>query len=209
MKYTILLDNGHGGMVDGKYSTCPDWTDNPKTWHKMHVHEGVPLYEGVFNRDVVDEIAAELWKRDIKYVLINPESKDISLKERVKRANDFYKDNKNCIFVSIHGNAFNTSAKGFEIFTSKGDTPADPIAESISIEMSKAFPSRVMRWDLSDGDRDKEANFYVLKHTDMPAILSENFFFDNPSDAKLMMSERGIEKIALAHVEGIIKALKN
>ena len=35
-----------------------------------------------------------------------------------------------------------------------------------------------MRKDTSDGDPDKEANFYVLVHTSMPAILSENFFYD-------------------------------
>ena len=33
-----------------------------------------------------------------------------------------------------------------------------------------------MRADLSDGDFDKEENFYILKHTNCPAIFTENFF---------------------------------
>lgn len=36
-----------------------------------------------------------------------------------------------------------------------------------------------MRTDLSDGDKDKESGFYILKHTIMPAVLTENLFMDN------------------------------
>ena len=39
-----------------------------------------------------------------------------------------------------------------------------------------------IRTDTSDGDRDMESNFYVLKHTSCPAVLTENFFQDNKSD---------------------------
>jgi N-acetylmuramoyl-L-alanine amidase len=104
----------------------------------------------------------------------------------------------------VHGNAFNTSAKGYEVFTSKGLTRSDAIAEVFAIETDNMFPSQSMRWDLTDGDKDKEANFYVLKNTDMPAILTENFFFDNPKEAKIMMSDEGQDKIAQAHVNAIV-----
>jgi N-acetylmuramoyl-L-alanine amidase len=33
-----------------------------------------------------------------------------------------------------------------------------------------------MRTDFSDGDADKEAHLYVLKNTNCPAVLTENFF---------------------------------
>jgi len=204
--YHWLLDNGHGGLVDGKYTTAPNWTpENDKTWHKMHVHNGTPLYEGEFNRKVVDKMATKLSELGINYTVLVPEDEDISLKERVERANAFYKRDKKCIFVSIHGNAFNTSAKGFEVFTSKGLTRSDAIAEVFAIEMDTMFPSQVMRWDLTDGDRDKEANFFVLKNTICPAILTENFFFDHPKDAEIMMSDEGQDKIAQAHVNAILK----
>jgi len=206
-KYTWLIGNGHGGLdEEGNYTTCPDWNKHdPNTWHKMHVHNGVPLFEGVFNRNVADKIAWKLSELGISFELVVPEAEDISLKERVRRVNDFHKNNKNSIFVSIHGNAFNSSAKGFEVFTSKGVTRSDKIAEVFAIKMAKTFPNKVMRWDLSDRDKDKEANFYVLKNTSCPAILTENFFFDNPEDASLMMSEEGVEKIAQAHVDAIVK----
>lgn len=206
MKYHWLLDNGHGGLVDGKYDTCPNWDQhNPNTWHKMHVHNGVPIFEGVFNKKVVNSIAWKLSDLGINFSLVVPEEEDVSLKERVKRVNNFYKTDKSCIFVSVHGNAFNSLAKGFEVFTSKGLTRSDAIAEVFAIQMSKMFPNKVMRWDLTDKDRDKEANFFVLKNTHCPAILTENFFFDNPQDAAVMMSDEGIVKIAQAHINAIVK----
>jgi len=210
MRYTWILDNGHGGIDnDGNYTTCPNWTSNPNTWHKMHVHNGVPLYEGEFNRKVVDSIAEKLWSLSIKHEVLVYEDDDISLEDRVDRTNDLHSKLKNCIFISIHGNAFNSRAKGFEIFTSKGETKSDKVASIFGIKMAKAFPDKVMRWDMSDGDLDKEANFYVLKYTNCPAILTENFFFDNKEDAELMMSDEGIEKIAQAHVDAIVNIEKN
>lgn len=204
----FLLDNGHGGVTkEGVYTTCPNWKkDDPSTWHKMWVHDDVPIYEGEFNRLLVDEIFKQ--SRDYDFDLVNlvPEVEDVSLRERVNRANSYYETiTKDCIFVSIHGNAFNTSATGIEVFTSKGETESDPIAEVIAISLGKWFPSQAMRWDLSDGDKDKEANFYVLKNTDCPAVLTENLFFDNPSDAEIMMSEEGVVKLAKAYVEAFNK----
>lgn len=211
MKYHWLLDNGHGGVDDsGNYTTCENYVKNdPTTWYKMHIHSGVPIYEGEFNRRVVDEIATQLWSLGIDYTLINPEVDDISLKERVNRVNSFHKRDKRCILVSVHGNAFNGTAKGFEVFTSKGQTGSDSIADIFAVKMSLMFPKKVMRWDLSDKDKDKEANFYILKNTSCPAILTENFFFDNKEDAALMMSDEGVKQIAQAHVNAIINIEKN
>lgn len=199
----FLLDNGHGGVLNGTYLTCPNY--DPKkssTWHKMWIHDGTPIYEGDFNRRLVDEIFWQSRACDFTLVNLVPEVEDIGLKERVNRANTYYETTtKDCTFVSIHGNAFNTSATGIEVFTSKGETKSDPIAETIAISLEKWFPRQSMRWDLSDGDKDKEANFYVLKNTLMPAILTENLFFDNPLDAEIMMSEKGVERLAKAYVE--------
>lgn len=207
MKYFWILDAGHGGVDNnGVYTTCPNWErNNPATWHKMHVHPEGPIFEGEFNRLVVEAMAFMLGDDGIDYHILCPGPEDVPLKERVRKANELYSEHKNAIFVSIHGNAFNGNAKGFEVFTSKGLTRSDKIAEVFAIQVAKMFPNRIMRWDLSDKDKDKEANFYVLKNTHMPAILTENFFFDNPEDAALMMSDYGILDIAKAHVNAILK----
>lgn len=212
MKYHWLLDNGHGGVEHGIYITCPTYNpSNPKTFHKMNVFpDGTTIYEGDFNRKIVDIIAGKLCEAGINNTILVPETKDITLSERVKRANDYYKRDKSCIFVSIHGNWFHKEhAKGYEVFTSKGYTRSDDIAQVFANKFEEQFPKMVMRWDLTDGDKDKEANYYVLKNTLMPAILTENGFMSNLEDAKLMLSREGQERIAQAHINAILHIEKD
>lgn len=207
MKYHWLLDNGHGGVVNGVYTTCPNYdASNPSTFKKMYVHpDGTKIYEGEFNRLVVNRIAKKLKNKGIDYTVLVPEKEDVSLKERVRRANSHYAIDRSCVFISIHGNAFNTKAHGLEVFTSVGQTKSDAIAERFINEAETMFPNKAIRVDLTDGDKDKEANFYVLRKTNCPAILTENFFFDNLEEAKFMLSEEGLEKIAQYHVNAIIQ----
>ena len=56
----------------------------------------------------------------------------------------------------------------------------------------------------SDGDVDKESNFWVLRKTSMPAILSENFFMTNYDNCNnYLLSEEGRDRIAKIHFEMI------
>ena len=69
---------------------------------------------------------------------------------------------------------------------------------------SKEFPYEYMRKDTSDGDNDKESNFWVLRKTVMPAILSENFFMTNSDNChKYLLSEEGRDRVAKIHFEMI------
>lgn len=189
---TVILDNGHGLDTPGKCS--PKWPD------------GTRLYEWEFNRDIVKKIAEGLQQAGIKCEILVPETKDISLSERVKRADRIWKNTgKKCFLISIHGNA--GGGTGYEVWTSTGKTKSDDIATILWEEMKIEFPSQKMRLDTSDGDVDKESNFYILKNTKCPAIISENFFIDNRQDCKLMQSEAGRIKIANAHVRAIKKIL--
>lgn len=73
--------------------------------------------------------------------------------------------------------------------------------------MKKAFPLMKMRLDTSDGDVDKEKDWYIVYYTKMPFILVEDFFMDTYSDCKLIMSEEGRDKIADAHVKAIERVI--
>ena len=53
-----------------------------------------------------------------------------------------------------------------------------------------------------------EENFYVLKNTIMPAILTENLFYDNKKDLEIMKSDTGLDILAEIHVQAIKKILK-
>lgn len=183
----IILDNGHGKETPGKRS--PIWSD------------GSQLFEWQFNRDIVQRIAYRLTQENIRHLLLVHEDTDISLKERCKRANEIYKLNPDAILISIHGNA--GGGTGWEAYTSVGNTKSDKYAEILYNTAEKFFPEWKIRKDLTDKDQDKEENFYILKHTSCPAILTENFFMDTEKDCRFMMSEEGKNKIAEMHVQAI------
>jgi len=195
----IILDNGHGGLDKGKYVTAPN---------KMHRFEdGFTVYEGFFNREIVKKLMYKLKTLGVPCVNLVPGPEDMPLGERVRKANAEAKVwAGKAIFISIHGNA--GGGTGFEVYTSKGETKSDIIAEYYMEAMAEEFPDKAARTDLSDGDKDKEANFYVLKNTTMPAILTESFFMDRREDAELMMSYEGMHKIVNAHLKTIEKALE-
>lgn len=185
MKPIFVLDNGHGVDTPGKRS--PKWKD------------GTQLFEYEFNRNIVNRIAKGLSLLAIDYKILVPENIDISLGERIRRANKI----QNGILISIHSNAGGGS--GFEIYTSPGKTQSDDIATVFCQEAEKAFPEFKMRFDKSDGDPDKEADFYVLTKSICPAILTENLFMDNEQDCKFLLSEKGRQRIADYHVKSIVR----
>lgn len=195
MSKVIILENGHGKETAGKRS--PIWGD------------GSQLFEWEFNRDIVRRIAGMLKSDGIKFEILVPEDKDISLSERCRRANVINADcGNNAVLFSIHGNA--GGGTGWECYTSKGDTKADAIATILCKEAEKEFSPDGwrMRFDYSDGDPDKESQFYILKHTVCPAVLSENFFMDTEKDCRMMLSDAGRERIAKIHYLTIKQILK-
>lgn len=120
-------------------------------------------------------------------VMTRDDDRAVSLAERCERANSEGAD----LFLSIHANsASNPSAHGFEVWTSPGWTPADPIATKIFVSVREAFPNLAGRVDSSDGDPDKESRFYVLVNTNMPAVLVETAFICNPTEES-WLGDRG------------------
>ena len=69
--------------------------------------------------------------------------------------------------------------------------------------MAAEFPEKRMRKDNTDGDPDKEADFYVLKKTSMPAVLTENFFMTNGEEASMLLKDSIRDRIADAHMDAI------
>jgi len=190
---TVLLDNGHGGIINGIYQTSGKQVD--------HTSDGI-IYEGEFNRAIVNGIIEHLTKLKIPYVNIAPEYWDVRLETRVNRANKYLADK--CFYMSIHSNA--GGGTGSEVFTSPGETKSDAMATIFGEEFKKVYPNRPLRTDYSDGDLDKERRFYVLTKTKMPAILTENFFMDNPEEFKnILNTHAGRQEIIKYHVNTILR----
>ncbi|KJG56860.1 cell wall hydrolase [Photobacterium kishitanii] len=197
MKPLILLDPGHGGIINNIYQTpgkrSPIWSN------------GSQLFEGEFNRAITQGISQILTLHGIENKIIVPEREDISLQTRVNRANHlaFQYPNHRCVLISVHANAGGGS--GFEIYTSRGQTHSDIIADHLTRAFRHEFPNKPLRSDYSDGDSDKECDFYILRKTKMAAVLTENFFMDNEIECCLiLMQPQGRQKIIDYHVQGIL-----
>jgi N-acetylmuramoyl-L-alanine amidase len=189
----ILLDNGHGMNTPGKRS--PIWPD------------GTQLFEWEFTRDIVKRISRRLDTLGMANAVIVPEAFDVSLRIRCERANRMNIKYPKSFYVSVHGNAGEkpNQGTGWEVWTSPGQTESDKIASMVFESAKKYIPEFNMRSEMIDGDVDKESKFYVLVHTDCPAILTENLFYDNINDCRFMMSEEGRSKLAQLHIDAIIK----
>ena len=192
MKQTIIpiLDNGHGKETPGKRS--------PQFGGNLPI-----LYEYEFNRDIVNRICDMCQKERIEYWLLVPEQHDIPLQERCERANRIYEETGGkCFLLSIHANA--GGGTGWECYTTKGETKSDRIAETLAEQWLLEFGNEWhFRADYSDGDADKESQFYILRHTKCPAVLSENLFMDRYEDYQFLMTDAGRERIAKVHFETI------
>ena len=51
---------------------------------------------------------------------------------------------------------------------------------------------------------DWEENFYILRKSLCPAVLTENFFMDSHSDLEYLQSKAGKQAVVDTHVEGVI-----
>jgi N-acetylmuramoyl-L-alanine amidase len=196
-KYIWLIDNGHGGEVNGVPQTAGKRSPN---WG-----EGV-LIEGTKNREIAKEILKGLKKNCIDCVELTPELADVSLSQRVKRANALAKFP--AVLLSVHCDGFpKESAHGFSAYTYHGQSDSDKIAEIIC---RKALAAGLhLRADDSDGDLDKEANLAVLRDTVIPAVLIENLFMTNKKDYNVLMSKKGVKSLAKITVDAIKEIEKN
>ena len=193
----ILIDPGHGIDTPGKRS--PDGLFREYLW----------------NRQVADLILEGLVSAHVDASLVVTETNDVTLRNRVNRVNTICNrvGASNVLLVSVHANAAGNgsawmNAKGWSCYTSKGKTKSDQVAECLYDAFEEEFQDRKIRKDMSDGDRDWEENFYVLQKSKCPAVLLENFFYDNREECAWMLQEESKKRIASAAVKGIIKYIK-
>ena len=177
--------------------------------------DGRQLREYGYTRVWADDIFQHLRYRGYDVELLVPETMDVSLKQRVKRVNQHCKalGKDNVILVSLHINAAGSDGKwhlgrGWSCYTTKGETGADDLATCLCKAAEKYLPGHKMRFDYADGDPDQEENFYLLRKTRCPAVLTESLFQDNMDDCLFLMSDEGRKAIVSLHVEGIVNYLK-
>ena len=177
----ICIDPGHGGEDPG--ATGP-----------------TGLRESDAALSIAKYIRRGLLDTNHEVVCTRSTDKGVPLTDRCWIANTNFAD----LLLSIHCNAFsNPTSHGYEVWTSRGQTIADPIAERLFISIGEAFPRLAPRFDKSDGDYDKEAGFVVLTQSNMAAVLIETAFISNPIEEKWLRDVGWKMRMAGAIVSGI------
>ena len=197
VKVTILLDNGHGQDTPGKRS--PDGF----------------FREYAYTRFLAKQIQVHLIALGLDARLLVPELEDISLPERCRRVNTLCQElgKDQVLLISLHVNAAGNgrewmNARGWSCYTTPGQTRADSLATALYEAAEDWLPGHRLRKDNTDGDPDIESNFYILRHSSCPAVLTENLFQDNKDDVAFLESGEGAQAIINLHVEGIFRYLQ-
>jgi N-acetylmuramoyl-L-alanine amidase len=173
----VCIDPGHGGSDPGAVG--------PNGLKEAHVNLAVAL-----------KVAEKLRKAGVEVKLTRTSDVFIDLQPRCDIANSFGAD----YFVSIHCNSAGTpEAKGTETYCYKFGGQGEVLAKAIQAELIAAT-GRANRGV-------KTANYYVLRRTNMPAVLTELAFISNPEEERLLASPEFQEKCAVAIAKGIGKVI--
>ena len=124
--------------------------------------------------------------------------------DRVTLANN----TKSNIFISIHCNgSSNNVVQGMEVYHHGTSKTGPLLAKAISDELATR-----MNWRKNNGVKSDYliypgAGFYVLRETNMPAILLETDYISNPYIEQQLGSDKLQDLFAEAIVYGIVKHL--
>ena len=152
-------------------------------------------FNGYFESHAVLDIGLRLRALLVPHLdvqMIREDDTFTSLPERCRMANEWGAD----IFVSLHLNSATSDASGFEVFTS-GSTKSKDLAKKVWSRHTKAFPEQKDRGV-------KTAGFYVLKHSDMPAVLTEGCFLSNDAENQWVSLDETRQQMAEAIGQGIL-----
>ncbi len=185
MARLIALDDGHGMNTPGKRTPfIPEI--------------GREIRENEFNKAVVNLLKIELERNGFNTLLVAPTDEDTSLQARTDLANSRKAD----AYIAVHYNASDGSfagnnPSGIEVYVylNNKDKESGKLASSIAKYLRQGTPQNFRGI--------MEADFHVLRETNMIAVLTENGFMDNKLEALLMINKNFQKEVAIEHAKGI------
>lgn len=185
-KMIIAIDAGHGLTTSGK--RCMKALDPNET------------REWWLNNRIADRLEVLLASYDCEIIRVDDTTgaKDISLANRVKKANNGNAD----VYISIHHNAGANggTSGGTEVYyySSKPERP----------KQGTALYNALINYTGLKGNRStpvKKYAFYVVKNTKMPAFLIENGYMDSKIDTPIILTSGHAEKTAQAILRFLVE----
>lgn len=181
----VVLDAGHGGSDPGKIGINEVLEKDVNLAivlkiREMLEKEGIGCVLTRVDDERVDENGKEL-------------SKAADMKERVRIMNEVHPK----LVVSVHQNSYTSSEiKGAQVFYYESSTESEKIAEIIQEELCKVDSSNTRKIK-------GNSTYYLLKRTEVPAVIVECGFLSNPEEAEKLATEEYQKKMAEAIVKGI------
>lgn len=190
----IVIDPGHGGVDPGAVGR------NGTLESKINLELSLKL------KSLLEQSGAVvIMTREDDRGLYTNESNTLREKKRedLKNRRKILKDFEAELFISIHMNSFtNSKFYGAQTFFNKGSVEGQKLADKVQNEFRQNLDKDNLRTPVA---RD---NIYILKETNIPAILVEAGFLSNLTEEKLLQKERYQEKIAWSIFSGIIKYIE-
>ncbi|WP_462410884.1 N-acetylmuramoyl-L-alanine amidase [Neobacillus sp. Marseille-QA0830] len=175
----IYLDPGHGGADPGAQGN------------------------GLNEKDITLDIALRLQSilvnnyENVQVKMSRTTDATVSLAQRTNDANAWGAN----FFLSIHINSAGSSARGYEDYIYIGLSDSSRTAS-----IQQMIHEEVIRVNqLPDRGR-RKANYHVLRESKMDAVLTENGFISNSSDAALMSQPEWRQTVAQGHANGLARA---
>lgn len=181
----IVIDPGHGGSDSGAIGPTGV------------MEKSITLRVGNELRRLLTQEGATVYMTRSTDKEVSPKRSKATDIEELQARCDVANQKNADIFVSIHMDSFtNDAAKGTTgYYYSLGNKRSRILADKIRAGVIDQIGTQ------SRGTQ--SSNFYVVKHTDMPATLVELAFISNKSEEQLMNSEDGIKKAAQGIADGI------
>lgn len=202
-KYLIAVDSGHGMSTPGKRT--PKLIKNLYVDGKLVKKKGDTIHEKEFNKPAAEYLIKALERCGFNTINVSPGTSDISLQDRVRKANNAGAD----FYISKHYNAigscskFQDSAKGIVSIYNYGSSRSEKAAKLIQEELIKEHGGRSFG---ARADKDiSGCSLYVLRNTRMPAVLTESGFMDYQPEAERMLDPKFQKEDAEATCKAICK----
>lgn len=154
-------------------------------------------YEDELNKELGTKVAAGLVSLGHSTVIVNPQLKAWSIGHSLQMRCDAANAARCDRYVSFHFNAYNKKAYGCETYyvSSAGYRMAKPVVDEIC-------KLNFGGYQLFNRGAKRTTYFQVLNQTNMPAILIETAFCDNPKDMRVY-TRIGSDNVAAAIVRGL------
>lgn len=152
------------------------------------VNKSTGISEFAFNKDLAEFIKTTVQFCDVEVVY---RDSYLGLPSKI---NELKPD----FIISLHCNAYNTSASGTETLYHHNSSESKRLAEILQGRMVACLglPDRGIK---ARGVEDRGG--YLLKNTNAPCVIAEPFFIDNDEDFKRV--NQSMDELALAFIEAI------